>query len=106
MKTNLNLDYKKTLARAKEKLASLKRILWLIGRHAFSVIIILILVDMLIGGYMFYKYIYSAEREKNSASKATFKFKEDAYQKILSQWQDRDQKLSNFSQKTYPDPFQ
>jgi len=101
----MNTDYKKIMVKAETSLANAKKILWIIGSHAFTVILILILIDVLFAGILIYKYIYLAEKEIPNTVNASFKFKESDYQKILLQWPIRDQKLQEFSQKTYPSPF-
>lgn len=101
----MKTDFKKIWTGAKTSLANAKKILWIIGRRAFAVVLILILIDILLGGFLFYKYIFLAEKEKPNVDGAYFRFDDDSYQKILTQWQSRDQKLKDFLQKNYPSPF-
>ncbi len=99
------IDFKKIWTGMKTSLANAKKILWIIGRHAFAVILILILLDVLFGGFLFYKYVYSAENKNPDIDGNYFKFNDTAYQQVLTQWQSRDQKLQDFLQKNYPSPF-
>ena len=83
----------------------IKEFIWAIGNHAFLAIIILIFIDILIGGWMSYKYVYLSERKNIEVDGAFFKFKDDAYQNILQKWEKRDNDLQESLEKNYSDPF-
>lgn len=83
----------------------IKKILWNLGNHAFLVILALILLEVLFGGLMFYKYVFLADAQAPQASSNSFQFAEGVYQNILSQWQKRSQNFQDYSQKNYQSPF-
>ena len=102
---NTKIDFKKILGQAKTGFASTRKLFWTIGLHAFSAVLILILLDVLFGGFIFYKYIFLAKNQKPEINTASFQFEDDPYQKVLNQWQERDTKLAEYLQKNYPSPF-
>jgi uncharacterized membrane protein YukC len=102
---NNQIDFKKILEKSKTGLASSKKLLWAIGLHAFSAILIFIVLDIIFGGFLFYTYVYIAQKSNPEINTASFQFKDDSYQKILGQWQERDKKLDEFIEKNYSSPF-
>ena len=42
---------------------NVKRIPWFLGSHAFLVILLLIMFDLLVGSYLYYQYIYLAQNK-------------------------------------------
>jgi hypothetical protein len=102
---DVKLDIKKILQRIKIGLASTKKILWVVGRHAFLAVLILIFLNVILGGFLFYKYIYLAEKESMAVDTPAFQFDENSYQKVLIQWESRDKNLQEFLQKNYSNPF-
>lgn len=101
----MKINLKQTFAQPKIDFTKAKKFIWTIGRHAFAVIIFLIFIDALIAGFLFYKYIYLAEKGKTSVNTSNIGFNESSYQQVLTQWQTRDQSLQDFLQKNYPNPF-
>jgi len=99
------LDIKKILQEIKTGFASTKKILWIVGRHAFLTVLILIFLDVILGGLLFYKYIYLAEKESPAINASVFQFDENSYQKVLTQWESRNKDLQVFLQKNYSNPF-
>lgn len=99
------IDLKKTLVNIKNWLVNSKKILWVIGMHAFLTVIILIIIDIIFGGFLIYKYVILAEENMPAINNTDFQFKDSAYQGILTEWQTKDQKLTDFSAKEYKSPF-
>lgn len=85
----------------------IKKIPWILGKHAFLCVLMLILIDIFIGGFLFYKYIYIIETEEISNLSISSKFQEDIYKSILEEWQNRENILVNLPlmDKNYTDPF-
>lgn len=67
--------------------AGSKNILWKLGLHAFWVILFFVLIDFIIGGFIFYKYVFLAERAVPQASENIIKFDSKAYQSVLEKIQ-------------------
>ena len=67
----------------------------------------LLLLALSLGGVIFYFYIISIETpsEIDLETDTAFKFDNDTYQKILNEWQLRNQKFSEINSKQYPDIF-
>ncbi|RLC35056.1 MAG: hypothetical protein DRZ76_01190 [Candidatus Nealsonbacteria bacterium] len=83
---------------------SLDKFKWA-AEHAFWVFLILVFLALLLGGYMFYKYYILAKRVEPEIKEASLQFKEDLYQTILSEWQEREIRFREAETKEYPDPF-
>lgn len=86
-------------------LLGFKKTLKFIAAHAFAVILALVVLDILFGVFLFYKNVVLRENEKPVIDSASFQFKEDSYNKILSQWTAKDEGLKEFLEKSYKDPF-
>jgi len=99
------IDFKKIPDALKSAPSFVVEVIWLIGKRAFWLTILLILVDLIIGGAVFYKYVFYAENDKSYLNNPPLQFDENSYQEILSQWEKRDESLNQFIQKNYPDPF-
>jgi hypothetical protein len=67
--------------------------LWLLGMHAFLLILLLLLADIFFGGVIFYKYVYLAEREPPNISGSVTKFNEKSYQDVLEEMESEDQSI-------------
>lgn len=86
----------------------IKKIPWALGRNAFLYILIFILMSILIGQFLFYKYILLVETEEPKIIHISDKFQENIYQSVLEKWQNRENFLRNSSllDENYEDPFQ
>jgi len=71
--------------KVKPAIARMKGILWILGLHAFLAILVLVLVDLFIGGYVFYKYVYSAEKQAPRVTENVLKFDVKTYQSVLEE---------------------
>jgi len=76
-------------------LAGIKKIPWILGRCAFSVVLILIAIDLILGVMLVYNYIFAVEASQPQTTESPSTFKSDIYKGILKEWQVRDQKLQN-----------
>ena len=76
-------------------LAGVKKTPWILGKRAFSVVIILIILSVILSVFVFYKYIYLEKISQPMITDSPSTFKKDIYQEILKDWQLRDQQLQN-----------
>lgn len=99
------LDFKKISTDVKNWLGGASKVVWTVGVRAFWVVLFFIMLDVLLGAFLFYKYIYAVQAEKPAIDVSLFKFDETAYKSVLSQWQARQENMEEFSKNTYPNPF-
>ncbi len=83
-----------------------KKLLPRAAEHCFLVFLVLVFISLIIGSLQFYQYSFLAEKSEPEISKAKIQFKENLYQKILSEWQNREERFETAETKEYPDPFQ
>ena len=74
----------------------IKKILWLLGLHAFLLILFFIFVDFILGGFIFYKYVFLAEKEEPEITKNIIKFDYETYNYVLERLQAADQNDENY----------
>jgi len=67
--------------------ARLKKFMLFLGLHAFWVILFLIFIDLLLGGFVFYKYGFLVEKEKPNITENILKFNEKIYNEVLMELQ-------------------
>lgn len=101
MKKIINLKEPKSIIN-KEKI---KKFFYFLGIHVFSIILIFIFIDLLIGGWLFYKYVILANQQELDAQVDSFKFDENAYQNVLIELEERDKIFNDSSPKNYANPF-
>lgn len=63
------------------------KIIWNIGQRAFLFILIFILIDLIFGAFIFYKYAYLTKQKDGEVSEKIFEFDELRYQKVLNKIQ-------------------
>ena len=84
----------------------IKKIPWILGKNSFLYILIFILIDILIGEFLFYKYVLLIETEEPKIISTSDKFKENIYQSVLEEWQNRENILKDsLLNENYTDPF-
>ena len=101
----MRLDFHKLLTYIVLRVNKTKKIFWILGMHAFLVIVIIVLLELFLGGFLFYRYVFLAERKEPEIVDHSFQFKEGAYQEILDQWDQRDLRLQESLEKEYQSPF-
>jgi len=69
----------------------IEKTLWLFGARAFLVILILILADLIFGGFVYYKYVYLAKAEEPKATETIIRFDTKTYQQVVGELQARGQ---------------
>lgn len=83
----------------------IKRLPRILAEHSFLTILILFFLALILGGLIFYKYIFLIEKAEPQIIKKPFRLEEQIYQKILKEWEERERRFNEASLKVYPDPF-
>lgn len=68
-----------------DKNAPIKKFFWFLAVNVFWLVLVLILLDVLMGLAVFYKYAFYQNAQNQSAPTETFK--NDDYQKIIGNWE-------------------
>lgn len=84
----------------------LEKLLLTVAEHAFSACLLLFLLALILGGFLFYKYSISAQKVGKDALDEFFLLKEEIYQEILSVWQEHEKEFIEADFKEYPNPFE
>jgi len=83
----------------------LKRLPRTLGEKVFFLFLGLLLLALIFGGIIFYKYSILAKKAEPKITEKPLQFKEKTYQKVLKIWQEREKKFQETDLKQYPDPF-
>lgn len=78
---------------------------WILAERVFLVILLLILLDLAIGGCLFYKYVTYAQSKNSEFGAAPFKFKYGFYEKVLADWDENKKELEESLQQRSRSPF-
>jgi O-antigen/teichoic acid export membrane protein len=76
-----------------------------LGERSFLTFFILLIIALIIGSLVFYKFSFLAEKQKPEVSGAPLKFQEKTYQAVLEIWQEKEKKFEEANLKEYPNPF-
>lgn len=98
-------ELNKTFLSIESNLSKFRKVPWIIGRNAFLVILILILLDIILGGILSYKYVNLAGEENIENNEGSLKFHDENYKNILDSWDKRNTGLQEFLKKDYVSPF-
>ena len=98
----LNITVFKNLTR---RMSRIKKLPWIFGMHAFLTLLVLILLTLILGALIFYKYNVLIKKEEPKVIEKPLQLEEKTYQKIVSEWQKREKRFIEASQKEYSDPF-
>ena len=102
-----NIKINKTTLREFIKwLAKVKKLPWILGKHAFLIFLVLLFLFLIMGGFVFYKYNILIKNTEPKISEKTLQFEERAYQNVLAELQNREKRFNEAPQKEYKDPFQ
>lgn len=82
----------------------IKKILWILGSRAFFLILFFVFLDFILGGFIFYKYVFLAVREESKVAENVLKFDVKTYQEVLGELQARDQSNKESSTASQPNP--
>jgi hypothetical protein len=83
----------------------LKKIVWSVGKHSFIAFLLLFLLALILGGFVFYQYSFLAEKSEPQTAIQPLEFKESLYQEILEEWNERQDNFGGAEGKEYPDLF-
>jgi len=84
----------------------LKRLPRILGEQAFLTFLVLLFFSLIFGGLIFYKYLILAEKKEPEILEKPLFFKENLYQKVLAEWEEREKNFEQAKLKEYPNPFQ
>lgn len=76
-----------------------------IAKHAFLSSLVIILLSLILGALLFYKYTVLAEKAGNEDLGQKHLLEEKLYQRVLDVWQEREKTFQQASIKDYPNPF-
>jgi len=76
-----------------------------LGERAFLTFLGLLLIALIFGGLVFYKYSILVEKAEPEISEIPLKFKEKTYQDVLKIWQEKEKRFEEADLKEYPNPF-
>lgn len=76
-----------------------------LAENAFSAFLVFFLLDLILGGTIFYKYIILAQRVNPQIEEKPFQFKEKSYETILEVWAKKEAKSKEIDTKQYLNPF-
>ena len=96
---------KKYKRKFKKAIGFSKKLPRIFGENTFFTFLGLLCVALIIGTLVFYQYYVLIERAKLDVSEEPIGFDEKTYQRILSNWQDRNQSMLEIDSKQYLDPF-
>jgi hypothetical protein len=65
------------------------RVIWNLGQHAFKIILLLVLIDLMFGAFLFYKYVYLAQIKDGELYEEILKFDNERYEKVLDKIQNK-----------------
>ena len=74
----------------KEITTRIKKTFWILGLYAFWVILFFIFINFILGGFVFYKYVFLAESEEPKITETILKFNVGAYQNVMKEIQARE----------------
>lgn len=90
---------------AKNTAVGLKKLPYFLGLNAFLFFIVLVLIDLLVGGFLFYKYAYLTQKEQPKNNLEQIIFNEENYRQVLDVWQKREEAFSRLLESNIKNPF-
>ena len=75
------------------------------ARHAFLSFLVLVLMSLVLGGFLFYKYSFLIAKIEPEITGKTVQFKEGLYQKVMLELQNRQERFKKADAKKYLDIF-
>lgn len=83
----------------------LQKLLLILAEKSFLFCLIAIFIALIIGGVIFYQYSSLLKRAESQIEDTVLQFKEETYQRVLRQWQEREEKFEAAATKQYLNPF-
>jgi len=87
------------------KTDKIKNAPWVLGLNAFWIIIFLIFVEIAVGEFLFYKYVFLVGNNELKTIDYNLKFKNNIYQRVLEKWQEKNQTFEDYQIEQYSNPF-
>lgn len=84
----------------------LHKVVWGMGTRAFLLALVLVLLSIYFGQFLFYQYVSSANSQDVQPSASYARFKEKEYRAILKTWEAREGALLDSSMGSIADPFE
>ena len=88
-----------------EKLKALRKLPWIIGKRIFIFLMLSLLFNFILGGFLFYKYSILASKETLDNPIASLQFQENIYKEVIQFWQEREIQFKSAESAEYPDLF-
>ena len=93
-----NLDTKQIKDKA-------KRWLTILAKRSFITSLFLILLSVLLGGILYYRYIILLDKQEPQPSTVSLKFRQEVYKNVLDEWEKMNENFEGGGLKNYLDPF-
>ncbi len=77
----------------------------ILAEHSFITILFLFLLSLIVGGFIYYKYVVLVKNKEPQITRKPLQIEEKIYQKILNEWQEREKRFNEADLKEYTDPF-
>ena len=84
---------------------NVKKVLWILARHAFLFVLIFALLTVIIGEFMFYSYIILPESKIVDPSSNMIKFQEEDYKSVIEEQKIRESIFKGSLKSQYQNPF-
>jgi len=82
-----------------------KKLLRVLGERAFLTFLGLLIITLIFGGFIFYKYSILAAKMEPQVTEKPLQFKEKTYQAVLKFWQEKEKRFKEVDLKEYSNPF-
>jgi len=98
----MKLSFKLEFGKIKEFLNKSLRFL---GEHFFFSFLLLFFLTLILGSLIFYQYVFLAETTEPNIFENPILFNEEAYEKVLEEWGNREKKIEAIDSGQYSNPF-
>lgn len=82
-----------------------RQIPWLLGTHAFLCVTVCMLACVLLGAFLFYKYVFSVNMGYAGTQTSLVQFRQDIYTSVLDEQSRREAIFSNSPAQSIASPF-
>lgn len=86
-------------------LDSIKKTLWFLARYAFLFTLLLVLLAIVFGEFLFYNYVLLVEIKDLHVESQVTKFKKEIYESVVQKRKNRENIFNNPSESQYQNPF-
>lgn len=83
----------------------LKAIPKTLAQKSFLTILLLFFISLALGVFVYYKYVFLVKSGEPQAVEKLFQLNEQAYQGVLTEWQEKEAKFRAADLKEYPNLF-